>query len=304
MSFSLSISNVDVLRVAAEVVLAGDRFLDEQRKQNAGKLPVGFCEGEFRQSVETAAKVAQVMAGHNEGLSGCRPEWLCNVSVSGHVNPGNVPTAGWGNDYLMVSVSNASRSVETLKAENEAAELARGVEADVLRPLIDELGYEEVRRLLAPFVEKVAVPNGLAVPDHLDVATHNAVVAAAVAGKSADMAALVARAEAEIAERRAELAGPLVVPASDADVEWAALSEDEQIEVLVYLDEVAGSEVPDLGLGGGDLGGSSDTAPQEPADPDLADATYDDVGAGEVDADPSDGVAAPAAADVVVAELD
>ncbi len=63
-------------------------------------------EPEVRDQLAVAIEAAeQLVIAVGDG----RPQGLITVSVSGHANPGHEPTSGLANDFVTVTVANASQ---------------------------------------------------------------------------------------------------------------------------------------------------------------------------------------------------
>lgn len=142
-SFSLSVSGVDPFSVRSAVLVELERQLAENRVDGVLTGYLAEVESEFRDAVEGGIRMAEF--GVNLVGQG-RPDWSVNVSISGHVNPGGVPREGWANDFVSVSVSNASVGpVERarLDALAEAADAA-SVEAEPEEPVVVDEPEAEV----------------------------------------------------------------------------------------------------------------------------------------------------------------
>lgn len=174
MSYSLRARGVDVYSVRSAVLAELESWLASVRV--AGVVPASVCEPVVRDAVDAAVRAAELLV--RSALAGCRPDFVCDVEVSGHANPASLPVDGSERDSVSVRVSNASRSPR-VQAEDAARAEARRV-ADAVE--LARVAREERAAAERAAAEEAAVR-----------------LAEAEARRLADAEALVAAEEARVA---------------------------------------------------------------------------------------------------------
>lgn len=87
MSWGLTLNNVPVSEFVAKIGEAAE------------KVSLSPDTEESRGTVAIAVEAAQ-----NLVASGIVGTGTVSASVNGHINPGHVPTKGWGNDFVTISL--------------------------------------------------------------------------------------------------------------------------------------------------------------------------------------------------------
>jgi hypothetical protein len=191
-SFSVAVSSVDTYGVRAAVLAEFEAGLQRDRDANGGVHSPAVAEtvAEVRDMVEAGIRSAESLV---RAVADGRPDWSVDVSISGHANPGGQPRDGWSNDFLSVSVSNASLQPAARRARDEAVEAERLSAVREMAALSSDVGPEEAKRLLeaAAALADAEVPAEPVVDEDLALASYGDVGGDGV-DDSSDVAPLAA----------------------------------------------------------------------------------------------------------------